>query len=1203
MLGIMCEDLRFWDDRAAHAWDSTRKGTWITDNVFAMAARASIQVANGYESGQILWDISTFFEKISPPIISSTQEMYCMPANAVALSLWSHAAPRYLKSNNLTLREPLLPSVSVVTGCSSSMSIAKGIVKRALDKSSHPGVWAAPHADDVAQQSDGNEQKTVTSLFESGMQFAKEIIAMGFDISPKSVVLGSNYRIARKLQRMFAGEGIQLRVHADGEHLGHSRSHGCASTQYNVVKKRMAKASKRCIRVGQLAKRDARAVQLYKTGVVPQALFGCGHIGLNKTLQKKLLNMGVTAMGHVGHRPCAVTANMLGHGMLKNVDVLVEVFCCYTKYIRTLSREEKAELQRAWHKVLGKVAGFRDVWVAARCTLSSVQAVAIQAEWTPSHFDAWQDDRSEWHSLGNPEVDARTLTALRASLYRRQWEFASLHYCGDGLQHGDPQLGAVMELKTFFRKKGRPDLAKIAVAVASGGGTTGDRMKRNKACPICGHAEDGPEHRRYQCKKVLGHWKEDELSWSRQSQWLCDVDAVKEFLFIRGSSFQLYDCLRYRGMIPRHMSTEIAEENNQFVHLVGEVTPACEKWHTDGSKPSAYRALAPDYAVRAGAAGVSIQWSGMRVETAAAFIASVPGKQTVPRSELHAGNTVLSVTSGLEPKPDGLEINSDAAYYVGGAAKAGKALRRGEVPQLEMGANGDLWQQHRVLEGSGADVRKVKAHQGIESTIDDDEAFRHWFSNGVADALASVAASRAQLPELTREFLGKLATVAFLSLRRAVLAESVARRCYQDLCYWELAPAVSLTQSMEVSSTLIDKLAETQHQVEKIHGKRPRLRCGRCGLDTPASQIGAWLDIPCGTAVAKVPRVPGGMTVGGEKMQWKRLGQHRAARRRAVWQCAACRLIGTERQLLEAECLDSFADNGGVNLTFEGSAIEFRKEAQARYESNKRSLAANRQTWRNSAQFAVLSLPTQSERAQGSAAGEAPAWAELIHATHSCYHGAGLVWCKGCSAVAIGQHTGNRMRRPCDAVQQSWTLPSGSKSRLSRLCKGRHPDTKARRWPDGRSTQQFICYEFVDRQPGTVLQAELGDEEPRYYTAAELGIEMQARPVVPTDVQDRVNALLEAAAASYTANDSMDLRLLIATSVPSETAEAICIWLGSESFDSWNEQLLEKTIEFQAQLDRLIDTLRRAGLNDMNEHLQEQAAPRAEALGQAAGTM
>ena len=133
--------------------------------------------------------------------------------------------------------------------------------------------------------------------------------------------------------------------------------------------------------------------------------------------------------------------------------------------------------------------------------------------------------------------------------------------------------------------------------------------------------------------------------WWKQSDWMIDENSVKNFLFLQDSGHRLYTCLRRRGLVPWSMSEALLEEVHRVSMVVGMPTGKDEVWHTDGSKPCARKALAPDFAVRAGAGAVCIRWSETGIDSAVALLESVPGRQTVPRAELHAAGTVMRTTS------------------------------------------------------------------------------------------------------------------------------------------------------------------------------------------------------------------------------------------------------------------------------------------------------------------------------------------------------------------------------------------------------------------------------------------------------------------------------------------------------------------------------------------------------------------------------
>ena len=96
------------------------------------------------------------------------------------------------------------------------------------------------------------------------------------------------------------------------------------------------------------------------------------------------------------------------------------------------------------------------------------------------------------------------------------------------------------------------------------------------------------------------------------------------------------------------------------------------------------------------------------------------------------------------------------------------------------GINADLWRTTANFACSNVIACKVKAHRSLQEDTDDED-FKVWLGNAVADAAAGAAATKAQLPDLTREALSKVFTVAYLTAVRMAVAESVARRRFQQL--------------------------------------------------------------------------------------------------------------------------------------------------------------------------------------------------------------------------------------------------------------------------------------------------------------------------------------------------------------------------------------------------------------------------------------
>ena len=118
--------------------------------------------------------------------------------------------------------------------------------------------------------------------------------------------------------------------------------------------------------------------------------------------------------------------------------------------------------------------------------------------------------------------------------------------------------------------------------------------------------------------------------------------------------------------------------------------------------------------------------------------------------------------------------------------------------------------------------------------------------------------------------------------------------------------------------------------------------------------------------------------------------------------------MGSEYKLLTSECTLSYHEGNADGTTFEGSAANYAKHAQARIDANRVASASNKQSWKYAARAAVMGMPTAEHVApRGHEPGPWPAWAELIHPSHYTLQAAGLVWCERCSTVATSQHTGD----------------------------------------------------------------------------------------------------------------------------------------------------------------------------------------------------
>jgi hypothetical protein len=203
-------------------------------------------------------------------------------------------------------------------------------------------------------------------------------------------------------------------------------------------------------------------------------------------------------------------------------------------------------------------------------------------------------------------------------------------------------------------------------------------------------------------------------------------------------------------------------------------------------------------------------------------------------------------------------------------------------------------------------------------------------------------------------------------------------------------------------------------------------------------------------------------------------------------------------------------------------------------------------------------------------------------AQHKLYFGAGLVWCKECSAVATSEKTFTMLRRPCKAKDTNWALPAGSKSRLIRLLQGKHPHG-APRWPDGRDGKQSIKFQEMASTKMEVTDAAAATAEARRRHNAKRVIDMSEGAIrqlrrrigasssivdrISAEHSDKVAQRCEEVANRFSQTDEVDdtpLRTLKLQRCI--VAQGVTNWMQSEACDELREKLCERMANFEDKL-------------------------------------
>ena len=109
--------------------------------------------------------------------------------------------------------------------------------------------------------------------------------------------------------------------------------------------------------------------------------------------------------------------------------------------------------------------------------------------------------------------------ALSRVLARGKWSAAAEHFCGDGLEQGQPSLQGYEAAKKLLIKHDRAKAAKLLTRAVAGGAAVGERLAKNTRCRSCG-AFDTEWHRYFGCQ---GHSAGDDEflgKWLQKTSWL-----------------------------------------------------------------------------------------------------------------------------------------------------------------------------------------------------------------------------------------------------------------------------------------------------------------------------------------------------------------------------------------------------------------------------------------------------------------------------------------------------------------------------------------------------------------------------------------------------------------------------------------------------------------------------------------------------------
>ena len=1050
LLKMLSPALRRWDSDTALPFDSAAPGQRADDHVFCRQATMESWAAAGKQTGQILWDIASFYEEIRPADLVQDIKDTKFPVTEACLGLLNHGGRRILSVDGAF--GPILEGVgrSIVTGCTTSTSLARAFMARPLANlvemqasilaRSGADLQCSIHVDDLATfGSASSEEALVEALMEVSTVFVEEMEGRGMKISSKTVILMTKRSLGSKVQRYLQKRfGLTVLVEETGSALGIEVSANHRVRRTKVVRARFCRARKRAERGGWLAAKDRRAVRLFASGAAPMAEYGAATNGLSPGYLDKLDSMAARAAGANGFNPCPISLSVLHLGFVPSARAIGKQASAWIRNWNKASQETRSSWGAGWQQTRDLLTRLptEERWRRVTGPIGATIATLLHIGWAPIQASHWlARDRASQAIIGRGSwEDAQIVKAIEEEAELLSWKRASTRaFAAEEMSQGPPCWEGVKRAVKKLKKLGLEEAVQGLHKVAVGGGVFGERLFLKQCCDRCGAEVETPEHRYYSCPANANIVGEVEKCWLQKSDWL--AEEVRR----RGAPERLLWC---RGVLPFNRSGRLAQggpgevSTSPFQWAIGSsrvLDPQAEGCclYTDGSGGGS---VPFPCLQRAGSGAV---WFGLTQEGRAdlsvaglasmgAVAAAVPGKQTVPRAEVWAGVAAAELEAAGRGR-NMLRWTVDARYVqTGSSAIALATCKQRSLNGKDFGArpNNDLWQEIEASISSGRlpAASWMKSHQTLEEVAAGTLAIEDYFGNALADSLAGIAAEVSQEPGLVLREAEKQATLSFFVCMRIAIIERAVKTFKEetDLNYIMKGKVKQITKARAAKEAEW-KLEDSGHVVTG-HGAK-FLRCSGCGNIRPLGDLAWWSTNSCSGFGRILEEEPG----------------------------------PTE----EAE-LEPF-----VGKLPEFLALKKKRKVLNDATSSRNSRRKVEATGRLIA--AKLGEASSATWQGGELAGPQPVWCWKLDTSHKLFFGGGGVFCGTCGACNSRARAG-KLHKPC-----SCKLVEGSAWRLHGLMQGRCSAWKS--WPDGRSGKTRICMEKVDvglaRLDSDVRDAEL----------------------------------------------------------------------------------------------------------------------------------
>ena len=825
LMALTAEPVRKWDVEVALRGDTAKRGTNPTLEVFDRHANLEIIAHDKKPVVATFWDGEKFFDQLGVSSTIDSCEKKNFPKVQLSLGMQVHRAPRILLDGNEAGPTVAQTGCSVLPGCTLSPSLARARVQDSVQPGSEGEEFM--HVDDVAQFfHDASTEKLVSKAISEGVKLGRSMRANDVVISPKTVVVSSRPGVAARVAAGIAKAlEVDIKSASSNNDLGVETGGGTRRVA-KAQKERVGKARVRCKRIRFMVKASLKASKLTRVGAIPMATYGMEAQGAAPSMVKRLRSALVASVQAVGGRACTTSSLWwrLGAKYDPAVFTCTKQLNVFIKLFKKAGGKKRRKMMNMWEDVAPVLASSPRRWAMVSGPIRAAIATMLDQDWDVFDFRRWVSPRGKAFVLksilrnAGPVLDEIAQCAGDAA-----WRSAASHCCGEGLEQGSPGLEPARSAKAKFIKEGRFDEAKAVDLLVCGGLFT----SHTQGHCACG-AVDGPKHRYWLCP-LIKDIPDHEIA--KHDSWLHEV-------FFKPMSRYNKECWWGRGLLPAGWVPKIEElntpptETSNAKKCFGEAADI----FLDGSGGR------KSVAKCCGSAAVALKTSRddevddkFKVNEVALIGSEVPGKQTVPRSELHAARLGMKYVRGTD-----VRFRPDATYTHNNFNKF-----EDMKDTLTSGTNGDLWEEFaREVSAAGARISssRIPSHTSLRDLVVAPVIpLRAFLGNHLADVTADAAAEAAieRQPTVMSE-IERAEAIAFHTMRRLAIVEA-ARWKRGEVKVPEPAlaycPAVS-PADMEMDTTT--RLSAAGHNLIR-RGKK--IFCTLCRRST-AKALNSWYS-PC----------------------------------------------------------------------------------------------------------------------------------------------------------------------------------------------------------------------------------------------------------------------------------------------------------------------------------------------------------------------